>query len=59
MLQVIGLMVGCYIIVRVVSLMLREGVYNEHTFVRVIAGLNILVTLLLMADLILGGHKGL
>ncbi len=54
MVQIVGLMVGCYILVRMFQFILRK---EESFFVKVISGVNIVVTLFLMVDLILGGHK--
>lgn len=48
MIPIIGLMVGAYIIVRMVSFITRKGDQEETTLVKVLCILNIIVTLLLL-----------
>ena len=53
----IGLMVGSYAVVRLVSLITRGGDRAENIVVRLLAGLAIGVTLISLADILLKGTK--
>jgi len=50
----IGLMVGCYIIVRMVSFLSRRGDRQENAIVMILALIAIAVTLFGMGDLLFG-----
>ena len=55
MIQIIGLMMGAYIIVRMISLGSRTGEHAETTFVRILCGLNIVFTAVLIVFLLASG----
>lgn len=55
MIQIIGLMIGSYIIVRMFSFALRDGSYKESGFVQVISIINLIFTFFLMVALIFTG----
>jgi len=55
MVQIIGLMIGSYIIVRMFSFALRDGPHKETGFVQVISVLNLIFTFFLMVALIFTG----
>ncbi|MEE9448886.1 MAG: hypothetical protein V3V72_02455 [Ignavibacteriaceae bacterium] len=55
MVQIIGLMIGCYIISRMISFITRSGSIEENTTAKVIFGINIVVTIFLMLMLFAGG----
>jgi len=57
MIPTLGVMIGCYILVRMFSFILRSGSIRESIFVRILSALNIFVTLFLMIDLVLSGVK--
>jgi hypothetical protein len=57
MIQIIGLMIGSYSIVRMISLGSRKGTYGETTFVRILCGLNILLTCVLILLLLASGFE--
>jgi len=57
MIQVIGLMIGSYIIVRMVSFIQREGPYQESKTVRVLCTLNILFNIFLIIALLSSGSS--
>ena len=57
MIPTIGVMVGLYIIIRMFSFILRSGPCQESLFVRIVCGLNIPITLFLMASLLINGEK--
>ncbi len=52
MIQIIGLMIGTYILVRMCSFISRTGTYQETLFIRIISFLNIIFTVLLMGALL-------
>lgn len=53
----IGLMIGFYIITRMVSFLTRSGVRKESLFVKSFSVLTILITMASMLDLIMKGQK--
>ncbi len=53
----IGLMIGFYIITRMVSFLTRSGVRKESLFVRLFSVFTILITMASMLDLIMQGQK--
>ena len=55
MLPDIGIMIGCYILVRMISFLSRKENREEAKLVKVLAIICILVTLVCMADLLLSG----
>jgi hypothetical protein len=55
MVQIIGLMIGSYIFVRMVSLGSRKGPYGETTLVRILCGFNIVLVCVLMFLLLASG----
>ncbi len=55
MIPTIGLMIGLYIIIRMVSFITRSGDRKESTLVIVLSILNIFVTLSMMVSLLVGG----
>jgi len=57
MVQIIGLMIGCYIIVRMVSFITRKGQREETTPVKVLCILNVMLTVVVLIALFLGASK--
>ena len=58
----LGLMIGAYIIVRMVSFILRTGERRESTLVKILAIIAIIVTVVCVSDLILQSalpHSGI
>jgi len=55
MIPEIGLMVGFYIITRMVSLLMRKGERKENIVVYVLAVITILITAFVIYDLFTGG----
>jgi hypothetical protein len=55
MVQIVGLMVGCYIIVRMVSFITRKGEREETTTVKVLSILNVMLTVVLLMALLFSG----
>jgi len=55
MIPEIGLMIGFYIITRMISLLMRKGERKENIVVYVFAVITILITIFVMYDLITGG----
>lgn len=55
MIPEIGLMVGLYIVTRMFSILLRTGERREHAFIMILAGITIVVTVFVMADLFIRG----
>jgi hypothetical protein len=53
----IGVMIGFYIITKMVSFLTRSGARKESLFVRLFSVLTILITMAAMADLIMQGQK--
>ena len=53
MIPIIGVMIGSYIIIRMLSFITREGPVQDVTFVKVLCALNIVFTLFLMGGLVL------
>lgn len=60
MVPIIGIMIGGYIIIRMISFITRKGERSESTIVVVLSFLNILFTLVLMFMLMISaGTSGL
>lgn len=57
MIIVIGLMIGCYIITRMISFVTRSGNIEESTTAKVIFIINIVITVFLMLILIGGSFN--
>jgi len=57
MIPEIGLMVGFYIITRMVSLLMRKGERKENIVVYVLAVITILITAFVIYDLFTGGAE--
>ena len=57
MLPTIGIMGGIYMVIRLLSLMLRGGYRAENPVVRVFAGVSCVAILALMADLLIAGTQ--
>ncbi len=55
MISVIGLMIGVYIVTRMVSFLMRKGERAESVVVKVLAVITVLVTGICMADLLMRG----
>jgi hypothetical protein len=55
MLAEIGLMVGFYIITRMVSFLLRKGERKESGAVQIFAVVTIIITIIVVADLFMKG----
>lgn len=55
MIQIIGIMIGSYIIVRMLSFITRSGERKEETVVKVAAGIVFVLTLILMLGLLATG----
>jgi hypothetical protein len=55
MIQIIGLMVGFYIIVRMIQLILS----NEKTFTRIAAAVNLLFVMILILGLLASGASNI
>lgn len=59
MIQAIGLMIGAYVITRMVSFLTRKGDRAETAAVKVLAIITILVAAVCVADLLLSGQRSL
>jgi len=59
MIPTIGIMIGFYIVTRMISLLLRKDARAEHILVKVFAIITILVNLICVADLMLSGTRSL
>ena len=57
MLPVIGVMVGFYIIVRMISFLTRKGDRAETLIVKIFSSLGIIITVFCMISLLAGGSK--
>lgn len=57
MIQIIGLMIGAYILTRMVQLILGAGDYQQHKLTKVAAALTFLFTLLLIVMLLTSGAE--
>ena len=57
MIQEVGLMVGAYIVVRMFRLIIPPENVKENPFIKIIAGLVISGTFVIMADLLLRGTQ--
>jgi len=57
MIPQIGLMVGLYILTRMFQLLLPEGEKRQNVFVTVLAGITIVVTVFVIADLFIRGSS--
>jgi len=55
MVQEIGLVVGLYIMTRMFQLLLPQGERRQNMFVTILAGITIVVTVFVMADLFIRG----
>ncbi len=55
MIPTIGLMIGCYIVTRMISFITRTGEHKESSLTKIVAVLTLVVTLLFMGDLFLSG----
>ena len=55
MIPAIGLMVGCYIITRMISFLTRTGERRESASVKTFAGITIIITIICVLDLLLRG----
>jgi hypothetical protein len=55
MIPQIGLMVGLYIMTRMFQLLLPQGERRQHVFVTILAGITIVVTVFVIADLFIRG----
>jgi len=53
----IGLMVGAYIVVRMISFMTRRNELKESILVRILSIIVILITLICVADLLMAGSS--
>jgi hypothetical protein len=51
----IGLMVGLYVITRMFQLLLPKGERRQNVFVTILAGITIVVTIFVIADLFIRG----
>lgn len=56
MIPTIGIMVGCYSIVRMVSLATRTGERAENKAVQILAAINIFITFMLTITLLFSGN---
>jgi len=57
MIPQIGLMVGLYILTRMFQLLLPEGEKRQNVFVTVLAGITVVVTVFVIADLFIRGSS--
>ena len=57
MIPAIGLMIGAYVFTRMVSFLTRRGDMAESIIVKVLAVIAILVTVISVADLLMGGSS--
>jgi hypothetical protein len=55
MIPQIGLMVGLYIMTRMFQLLLPQGERRQHVFVTILAGITVVVTVFVIADLFIRG----
>lgn len=55
MIPEIGLMVGLYIMTRMVQIFLPQGERKQNVFVTILAGLTIVVTVFVIADFFIRG----
>ena len=56
MIPVIGLMIGAYIVTRMISFLTRRGERNESVLVKVFAVITVLVVLICVVDLLSRGQ---
>ena len=59
MIPAIGIIIGCYTIVRLVSFCTRTGDRAENKLVKFLSGAAILITLISLFDLIMAGSKAM
>jgi len=59
MVQIIGLMIGFYIIVRMLSFATREGDRAENTLVKIVASIVLIITAFLIVGLLATGSTTL
>lgn len=57
MIQAIGLMIGMYIIVRMLSFLTRKGEREESMLVQILAGVVAFLTFLIMAVMLIQGTE--
>ena len=55
MVQIIGFMIGSYIIVRMISFISRKGEHEETTTVKVLSMFNVVFTIILLGALLIAG----
>ena len=55
MIPTIGIMIGVYIVIRMISFATRKGERKESLIVVILSLLNIIVTIILMIDLLFSG----
>jgi len=55
MIPLIGYMIGFYIIVKMFSFIIRKGEREESMFVKVISGLTVVATIIIMVMLTISG----
>ena len=59
MIPTIGIMIGFYIITRMLSFLLRKEQRSENMFVKILAVITIIVTIISIIDFISSGTKSL
>jgi len=59
MIAEIGLMVGLYIMTRMFQLLLPQAERRQNVFVTILAGITIVVTVFVIADLFIRGSAGI
>jgi hypothetical protein len=52
----IGLMIGAYVVTRMISFLTRNGERAESMVVKVLAAITVLITLICVADLLMRGQ---
>ena len=57
MIPMIGIMVGCYIVTRMISFLTRKGERQENLVVKISAIFTIIVAVIVMIDLISRGTQ--
>jgi len=57
MIPAIGVIIGCYTIVRYISFCTRKGDRAENLLVKILSGLALAITLVTLFDLIMAGSK--
>jgi len=57
MIQLIGLMIGMYIVVRMISFLTRKGERKESSIVQILAGMVIFIVIIFMFVLAMGPEK--